>query len=160
VVKLCVSRIRPDNFFLAGGGSADSGLATFSGWLPLLSIDSSGQSFPSAHMATAVGLAIGLSWLVPRGRWVFPTLALLVGVQRLQSGAHYLSDLCCGAAIGILTARACMSQRCLARHFDRLEGWYARRQRRLATGQSSPSLESRPARELVVPEGLPARRAA
>ena len=64
------------------------------------------QSFPSAHTATAWGLAIGLAWLFPRGRWLFFSLALLASIQRITSMSHWPSDVCWGAAIAFLMAGA------------------------------------------------------
>lgn len=62
----------------------------------------SSQSMPSSHTATAVGLAIVLSALYPRGRWYFAVLAALVGIQRIVTLAHYPSDVLGGAAVGSL----------------------------------------------------------
>ena len=77
------------------------------------------QSFPSAHTATAVGLAIGLSWMYPRGRWLFAVFAALVACQRMQSCAHYLSDTLFGATVGFLVATVCIEY---VKWFDRFEG--------------------------------------
>ena len=63
------------------------------------------QSFPSAHAATAFGLAICLSWLFPRGRFLFLFLAGLASAQRVVSLAHWTSDVFVGAAVGIVTAQ-------------------------------------------------------
>jgi membrane-associated phospholipid phosphatase len=60
------------------------------------------QSFPSAHAATAAGLACALSRLYPRAAWCFATLTALACFQRIVAGAHYLSDVLAGAAIGVL----------------------------------------------------------
>jgi membrane-associated phospholipid phosphatase len=60
------------------------------------------QSFPSGHTATAFGLAIGLSFAYPRGRWLFLVFAILAGLQRVVSGAHFPSDVLAGAAIACL----------------------------------------------------------
>jgi membrane-associated phospholipid phosphatase len=62
------------------------------------------QSFPSAHTATAFGLALCLASLYPQGKGWFFTLASLVAMQRMVAGAHYLSDVLAGAAIGIVSA--------------------------------------------------------
>jgi membrane-associated phospholipid phosphatase len=105
VIKLVVARLRPNVADLAG-----SSLETFIGWLPLLHPASlnpalsrhAQQSFPSAHAATAAGLAIGLAAVYPRGRWLFVAFACLAGVQRLEAAAHYCSDVLAGAAIGCL----------------------------------------------------------
>lgn len=61
--------------------------------------DARQRSFPSGHAATAVGLAIGLSLIFPRGMLIFGILAGLACVQRLTSGAHFLSDVLAGSAI-------------------------------------------------------------
>lgn len=97
--KLIVARTRPHHFDF----HADV-WQTFIGWLPLASSSSGQQSFPSAHTATAVGLAWALGWLYPQGRRLFVFLAVLVATQRLASGAHYLSDALAGAAVGCLVA--------------------------------------------------------
>jgi len=63
---------------------------TFVGWCPWLTsadaqqaFDSSFQSFPSAHTATGVGFAVGLSVLYPQGRWLFAFFAVLAAMQRV-----------------------------------------------------------------------------
>lgn len=96
ILKLVVSRTRPRNFDLAGTDV----WATFQHWLPLGAGGSKWQSFPSAHMATAMGFAMALSAVYPRGRWWFFTMAALVGLHRIEVSAHYPSDVCAGAALG------------------------------------------------------------
>ena len=87
MIKLIVARARPHSF------AFDRPIAeTFSQWFPLTSAGSHYQGFPSAHMATATGLAIGLAWLYPRGRWLFWFFAVSAGCQRVVSGDHFLSD--------------------------------------------------------------------
>jgi membrane-associated phospholipid phosphatase len=95
--KLLVARMRPTNFDFSGNV-----FATFDAWLPLLGNTSREQGFPSSHVATAVGLALALTWLYPRGRGLFFCLAALVAAQRLASGAHFLSDTLWGSAIAFL----------------------------------------------------------
>lgn len=122
VVKMVVIRARPRvNEF-------SSVWETFQGWFPLFTseslgkgLDSSLQAFPSAHTATAVGLAVALGALYPRGRWLFAFFAALAALQRIESCAHFLSDVIAGAAIGCLVAAICHSQRSLGRWFDRIE---------------------------------------
>jgi len=78
-------------------------------WLPVLTgigRRSAELSFPSGHSATAVALAIALTILYPRGKWLFTTLACLAIWQRVYSGAHYPSD--CLAGAGIAIAIACL----------------------------------------------------
>ena len=114
-VKLVIARWRPRSFDLGAGGVWD----TFCGFGLFGHGGSKMQGFPSAHTATAVGLAIGLTWLYPRGRWLFATFAVLVACQRIQSGAHFISDTLFGAALGCLVATVCIEY---VKWFDRFEG--------------------------------------
>ncbi len=82
--------------------------ATFGRWLPATSV---AQSFPSGHTATAAGLALGLAAMYPKGRWLFLLLAVLVGCQRIECGAHFLSDVLCGAAASCLVVACCLRLR-------------------------------------------------
>ncbi len=105
LIKMCVGRTRP---FAVPDGFAGS---TFTGFMPWWgsgslhqAFDHANQSFPSAHTATAFGLAICLATMYPHGsRWFF-TLATLVGVQRVVAGAHHVSDVFAGAALGLTFA--------------------------------------------------------
>jgi membrane-associated phospholipid phosphatase len=101
LLKMLVVRVRPNEFAFTFDGSV---WTTFGSWLPLLRVGSQWQSFPSGHVATAAGLAAALVWLYPNGRLLFPLLAVLVGCQRIVSGAHYPSDVLMGAATGCLVA--------------------------------------------------------
>jgi membrane-associated phospholipid phosphatase len=114
--KLLLARTRPNEFRFLGDV-----WTTFGAWFPGAASGSMGQSFPSAHTATAVGFAAGLVWLYPRGRWLFPLFAVLTGCQRVQTGAHFLSDVLAGAALGSLVALAFLKCGLLPRWMDRLE---------------------------------------
>ena len=118
-VKMVIARVRPHDFSFQG-----SVQDTFGRWLPFIGAGSGGQSFPSAHTATAVGLAVALSALYPRGHRLFAALAVLVACQRIEVGAHFLSDALCGAAVGWIVARACLDIEWLAARFERLERRY------------------------------------
>lgn len=98
VAKLVVSRTRPGGFNLAQTDVWTS----FGGWWPLGHGGSTQQSFPSAHTATAVGMALVLASLYPRGRRLFGAMVVAVAAQRVLGGAHYLSDVLAGAAVGWL----------------------------------------------------------
>jgi membrane-associated phospholipid phosphatase len=129
VVKVCVIRIRPRNM-----PDVTSVWDTFHGWLPILRdvslITERGlQSFPSGHAATAAGFAVCLSWLYPRGKWLFLSLALLGAMQRIATNAHYVSDVFAGAALGCLLGAVLTDPRLLGRWFDRFES----RRRRATT---------------------------
>jgi membrane-associated phospholipid phosphatase len=116
VIKMLIARTRPHQFDFEG-----SVATTFSDWAPLASAGSGAQSFPSAHTATAVGLAVALAWLYPRGRGLFAAFAVLVACQRIESGAHFLSDTLCGAAVGFVVSACCFRVGRLPTWFDRFE---------------------------------------
>ena len=110
LVKLCFGRMRPICYFDEDSQAHfPANIAdTFIGWMPQDSLNTiyHHQSFPSAHTATAWGLAIGLSFVFPKGRALFYTLALFASIQRVSSFAHWPSDVCFGAAIGFVMAGA------------------------------------------------------
>ena len=73
-------------------------------------VDTSGQSYPSAHAANAIGwlaLAIALTVTIPsrRGRTIAiacgALLTVLVGLSRIYLGAHYASDVLGGEALAV-----------------------------------------------------------
>lgn len=101
VVKLLIGRVRPQSLDLA---TVDLS-ATFSGLFRFAAGGSAHQSFPSAHTATAVGLAVALAAAYPRARVWFFVLAGLVGLQRIQTSAHYPSDVFAGAVVGWIAAQ-------------------------------------------------------
>jgi membrane-associated phospholipid phosphatase len=101
LLKMLIVRTRPNDLSITFDGPV---WTTFGRWLPMLSGNSTAQSFPSAHTATACGLAAALIWLYPNGRRLFVVLAALVGCQRIVAGAHYPSDVLIGAAAGCLVA--------------------------------------------------------
>ena len=114
VIKAVVDRVRPRAADLQGTVSA---LATFSEqaatWAREQGATSASDfnSFPSGHSATAAGLAAALAWKYPRGAWVFAALAAAGAAQRVVSLAHYPSDACLGAAIGLATAAMFLCER-------------------------------------------------
>jgi membrane-associated phospholipid phosphatase len=91
------------------------------------------QSFPSGHTAAAVGLAFGLTWLYPRGKWLFACFAILAACQRIETAAHFVSDTLAGAAIACLFAGLCLDPRAFGQLFSRLE------QKHLPTSHSAPA---------------------
>lgn len=102
VIKLLVARVRPSKHDLEGV-AVDS----FQGWIPGVG-GYDIQSFPSAHSAVAFGFAFALSRLYPRATMFFWLFAALAGFQRIESNAHYLSDVMIGASIGCLVANCAM----------------------------------------------------
>ncbi len=112
VVKLLIGRVRPQSLDLAAADLT----GTFSGFFRFAAGGSAHQSFPSAHTATAVGLAVALAAAYPRGRLWFGILAALVGLQRIQTSAHYPSDVFAGAAVGWIAAQIVLMYRNGAQH--------------------------------------------
>lgn len=102
LVKTLCTRTRPSHFDFAEAHVWDTFLQSSAGGTAF-------QSFPSAHTATAFGLAVTLVSLYPRGRFFFLSLAVLVGLQRIVASAHFPSDVCAGAAIGWMVGKACVS---------------------------------------------------
>jgi len=119
--KMLIARTRPRDFDLAAGNVWQ----TFGGSFSFVAGGSLHQSFPSAHTATAVAFALVLSCLYPHARRLFMALAVLVAMQRLQCGAHFLSDICGGAAIGWLFAIGSFQFAPFTRFMDRLETRWA-----------------------------------
>lgn len=105
LTKFLVVRLRPRGFDLASHDVWN----TFLAWSPPWARSSVNESFPSAHTATAAAFAVALICAYPQARRFLVIAAAMVGVQRVMSGAHFLSDVCCGAAVGCLTAGALLS---------------------------------------------------
>lgn len=119
LIKLMVARMRPFYFLL----SESSGTVgdTFRGWLTWGEGGSQLQSFPSAHSAVAFGLLVALLRYYPRARPIFIAIAIAAGLERMLEGAHYLSDVLCGAGVGWLAGTACFKGTWLSLGFDALE---------------------------------------
>jgi membrane-associated phospholipid phosphatase len=122
VVKLAVGRIRPRAL------AVDRIWDSFVGWFPRFHPEirqglspNDCQSLPSGHAAAATALAIGLSVLYPRGRWLFASFAILASLQRIEISAHYVSDTMAGAAIASLFCAVCFDRRVFGRWFCRWE---------------------------------------
>lgn len=111
VLKLFVWRIRPRDFEpLLSSTETASLWDTFQGSLftaeqidLIQLIDSSHHSLPSAHTAVTVTFAILLGRVYPQGKQWFGCLALLCALNRVDGGAHFLSDVFWGSAIGGMT---------------------------------------------------------
>ena len=95
ILKIVVGRARPKLLF--ADGTYDF---TWFGW------HADHWSFPSGHAVTAAALMTALWCLWPRPFWVYIVAAALVGVARIVTGQHYLSDVVAGAVIGVLVTRA------------------------------------------------------
>jgi undecaprenyl-diphosphatase len=65
-------------------------------------LDSSTNSFPSAHAAITFLLALMLTRYYPKYAIVFWSVAVLTSFSRIYAGAHYLTDVLAGAALGLV----------------------------------------------------------
>ena len=62
-----------------------------------------GLAFPSSHTMVAFGAAAILTYLFPRAKWVWFSLAAGCALTRVLARAHYLSDVVAGAIAAIAT---------------------------------------------------------
>lgn len=95
LLKFVIGRARPELLIDMGAYS----LTPFTG-------DNLYESFPSGHSAAAGSFFGAFMMLVPRFRFVFIGLALVIGVSRVIVGAHYPSDVAAGLLLGTWTAMA------------------------------------------------------
>jgi membrane-associated phospholipid phosphatase len=121
LIKLCIARTRPNSFFIQHLDSGGTVLDTFQGIFWGTAGGHKHQSFPSGHTTAAVAFALALSAVFPRGRWLFTTLAALVALQRIESGAHYLSDTLFAASLAYAVHIAVFGSSPLGRWFHRIE---------------------------------------
>jgi len=75
------------------------------GFEPLSHIEFLWNSMPSGHTTTAFAVAFSLAHLYPKGNILWLFYACLLALSRVMVNAHYLSDVCAGAALGWLTVR-------------------------------------------------------
>ena len=123
VLKLMVWRTRPRTYELLAS-DVDTFLGTIwttDGWTWAQLAESSRHSFPSAHTATAVAMAVTLAKLFPAGRWWFATLTVLCAMNRIDGGAHYASDVFWGAALGFAVTCFCYRSRLVNQFLSRWE---------------------------------------
>ena len=61
-------------------------------------------SFPSDHASAAFGIAFGIYFVDRRVGRVFLAIASLIAIGRVVVGAHYVTDVLAGAAVGAVAA--------------------------------------------------------
>ncbi|MGB0597399.1 MAG: phosphatase PAP2 family protein [Rubripirellula sp.] len=83
--------------------------------------DASTRSFPSANLATATALTVGLWAVLPRGRWLFTVICVGTMLHRLHSNTQFLSDLFGSAAVGLSWAYVCYHPKLMGSLFERME---------------------------------------
>lgn len=120
VCKLLIARRRPGFYYPEFTDQiGDTWVGLLVNWR--LNTEYVTQSFPSAHAATAIGMAVGLSWLFPQARYLFAGLGILSAFQRVVAGAHWTSDVLAGAAVGVLVCGFIFNSRGCNRFFARFE---------------------------------------
>ena len=93
VLKIAVGRMRPLMF----EALAVTGFSPFS-------LSDTYHSFPSGHAAAAFAFFVSVGLMNPKCKPLTWTLAVLVALSRIISGAHWPSDVIAGAFIGMLAA--------------------------------------------------------
>jgi membrane-associated phospholipid phosphatase len=124
LAKLFILRPRPNSQYVnLDSPNQDSAWTWSFDWAltQVAHFDASSRAFPSASVATAAALTVGLLVVLPRGRWLFFTLCLGTMMQRLNSGGHFLSDLFGSAAVGLAWAYVCHHPALMGSIFDKME---------------------------------------
>ncbi len=93
LIKVIAGRFRPELYFKKGLYGFD-----------FFHIHHNYISFPSGHAATAVGAAVALGYLWPKGRYLFWMLGGLIALSRIVVVRHYPSDILIGGLIGALVS--------------------------------------------------------
>ncbi len=100
VMKMAIGRYRPRAWVHQAIYKIDPFMVTYSKC-----------SFPSGHTQTIFAVMVSLSFIFPKGRWVFLSLAILVSATRIALTNHFLSDVLMGAYIGGISAFLCYTHR-------------------------------------------------
>ncbi len=104
LLKRLVGRERPGTIDMTGAYTFKPFLAAFTD----ASNHGSNLGIPSSHAAVAFGGAFILLRLFPCAGWVALVWAIGCGVTRIALGAHYVSDVVAGAALGQIAATILM----------------------------------------------------
>ncbi len=90
-------------------------------WQTWIGSSSDLASMPSSHTSAAFAMAVGLYIVFPKGRWLWFSLASIVALARVLHGAHYVSDVLVGAAVGLVggTIGVTMSRHVLLKRWGR-----------------------------------------
>lgn len=149
LIKVLFGRYRPIRYFdeMSSASFPTRIPESWLGWMPGSDLNSLHlvQSFPSAHTATVFGLAIGMSWVFPNGRWMFFTIGVLASMQRMMSYAHWPSDVLFGAALAFLMAGALTHDWGIGYYLGRFENRFNRDLKIAGSGSLAPEIGDRSA---------------
>lgn len=122
LAKMFVMRPRPNTLNLDAATYDYAWIWSFDWTLSqIANFDASTRAYPSAYLATATALTVGLWVVLPRGRWLFVALCAGTMLQRLYCGAHFLSDLFGSAAVGLAWSYVCYHPSLMGTLFDKME---------------------------------------
>ncbi len=131
LTKMFILRPRPNSLRLETATYDYAWIWSFDSTLSqVANFDASSRAFPSAYLATATALTVGLWVVLPRGRWLFAALCAGTMLQRLYCGAHFMSDLFGSAAVGLGWSYACYHPSLMGTLFDKMEPEQNPRRRR------------------------------
>ena len=106
VIRVVPGRLRPNGILPDNTANEGQNLWEFcrtltrQPHLPWFSVGGGDLAFPSGHATLAFASAAALSYLSPRGRWLFLTIATGTALSRVVMQAHFYSDVIFGAALG------------------------------------------------------------
>jgi membrane-associated phospholipid phosphatase len=131
LAKMFVLRPRPNSLYLDAASYDYAWIWSFDWTLSqVATFDASTRAFPSASLATATALTVGLWAVQPKGRWLFVALCVGTMLQRTFCGAHFLSDLFGSASVGLAWAYVCFHPSLMGSVFDKMEPNRETRKRR------------------------------
>jgi lipid A 4'-phosphatase len=70
--------------------------------LNFFTTDSHFHSFPSGHTSTIFAVILVLSLMIPKLKYFFYFIAIIISLSRVVVGAHFLTDIICGGAVAFI----------------------------------------------------------
>ncbi|KAA1259349.1 PAP2 superfamily protein [Rubripirellula obstinata] len=146
LAKMFVLRPRPSTLYLEAAGYDYAWIWAIDWNLSqVATFDAGTRAFPSASLATATALTVGLWAVQPKGRWLFVSLCVGTMLQRTYCGAHFVSDLFGSASVGLGWAYVCYHPSLMGSVFDKMEPGREARVRRRYYKRTESTNQSRKA---------------